>query len=107
MSRSIYDKQLVQWVKSHHWDSLEKDKDIILRHIRTFAGGNVEQENAEALKPSHNTGSPKLPEWKEIRNALPPAPADWGCDEETSVEIFEYGAQSAYDLIVRQLRAGA
>jgi hypothetical protein len=57
MSRSIYDKQLVRWVKSHHWDSLEKDKDIILRHIRTFAGGDVEQENAEALKPSHNSAS--------------------------------------------------
>ena len=55
MSRSIYDKQLVRWVKSHYWDSLEKDKDIILRHIRTFAGGNVEQETAEALKPSHNS----------------------------------------------------
>lgn len=54
MSRSIYDKQLVRWVKSHHWDSLEKDKDIILRHIRTFAGGDIAQENAEAQKPSPN-----------------------------------------------------
>jgi len=33
-----YDKQLIRWVKNHYWDSLEKDKDLILRHLRTFAG---------------------------------------------------------------------
>jgi len=38
MEQSDYDKKLVKWVKNHHWDSLEKDKDLILRHLRTFAG---------------------------------------------------------------------
>ncbi len=38
MKRSIYDKQLIKWVKDHYWDSLEKDKDLILRHLRTFIG---------------------------------------------------------------------
>ena len=38
MKRDVYDKQLIKWVKNHYWDSLEKDKDLILRHLRTFAG---------------------------------------------------------------------
>jgi len=38
MDRGQYDKQLIKWVKEHYWDSLEKDKDLILRHLRTFAG---------------------------------------------------------------------
>jgi len=38
MKRDDYDKQLIQWVKKHYWDSLEKDKDLILRHLRTFVG---------------------------------------------------------------------
>jgi len=38
MERTKYDKQLIRWVKNHYWDSLEKDKDLILRHLRTFAG---------------------------------------------------------------------
>jgi len=38
MKRDDYDKQLIRWVKNHYWDSLEKDKDLILRHMRTFTG---------------------------------------------------------------------
>ena len=52
-----------------------------------------------------HTGGPKLPEWENLWAALPPAPADWGCDIPTAVEIYRYGAQSAYDFICRQLRA--
>ena len=33
-----YNENLIRWVKVHHWDSLEKDKALILRHLRTFAG---------------------------------------------------------------------
>lgn len=33
-----FEKKLLKWVKTHHWDSLERDKDLILRHMRTFAG---------------------------------------------------------------------
>jgi len=33
-----YDKKLIKWVKAHYWDSLEKDKHLILRHLRTFTG---------------------------------------------------------------------
>jgi len=36
--RNEYDKELIRWVKKHHWDSLEKDKYDILRHLRTFTG---------------------------------------------------------------------
>ena len=38
MKKQEYDKQLIRWVKNHYWDSLEKDKDLIIRHLRTFAG---------------------------------------------------------------------
>lgn len=33
-----YNKRLIKWVKDHYWDSLEKDKDLILRHLKTFTG---------------------------------------------------------------------
>ena len=38
MKLSDYDKQLLKWVRNHYWDSLEKDKELILLHLRTFAG---------------------------------------------------------------------
>ena len=38
MKQSDYDKLLIKWVKNHYWDSLEKDKVLILRHLRTFVG---------------------------------------------------------------------
>ena len=38
MKQSDYDKLLIKWIKNHYWDSLEKDKDLILRHLRTFTG---------------------------------------------------------------------
>ena len=41
MDKKTYDKQLVKWVKAHYWDSLEKDKDLILRHLRNFTGDEV------------------------------------------------------------------
>ena len=41
MIREKYDKILIKWVKNHYWDSLEKDKDLILRHLRTFVGDGV------------------------------------------------------------------
>jgi len=44
MERDDYDKQLIQWVKNHYWDSLEKDKHLILRHLRTFAS-DINPEN--------------------------------------------------------------
>jgi len=38
MKQSDYDKKLLRWARVHCWDSLEKHKDLILRHMRTFAG---------------------------------------------------------------------
>ena len=46
MKRSDYDKQLLRWVRDHYWDSLEKDKDLILRHLRTFAGDEHSSQQA-------------------------------------------------------------
>jgi len=48
MKRSDYDKQLLKWVRDHYWDSLEKDKDLILRHLRTFAG---DEHASRAINP--------------------------------------------------------
>jgi len=45
MKREDYDKQLIKWVKNHYWDSLEKDKDLILRHLRTFTGDEAFSAN--------------------------------------------------------------
>lgn len=33
-----YSQSLIKWVKNHYWDSLQKDKNLILRHLRTFTG---------------------------------------------------------------------
>jgi len=41
MDKKAYDKQLIKWVRGHYWDSLEKDKDLILRHLRNFTGDEV------------------------------------------------------------------
>jgi len=38
MTREEFNRELVKWVKGHYWDSLEKDKDLMLRHLRTFVG---------------------------------------------------------------------
>lgn len=37
-TQNEYDKKLIKWVKDHYWDSLEKEKELILRHLRTFTG---------------------------------------------------------------------
>jgi len=36
--RDQYDRELIAWANRHNWDSLEPQKDLILRHLRTFAG---------------------------------------------------------------------
>ena len=28
--------KLITWAKRHYWDSLDKDKDLIIRHLKTF-----------------------------------------------------------------------
>ena len=51
MKRDDYDKQLIRWVKNHYWDSLERHKDLILRHMRTFAGTHtIDSRAVEALE---------------------------------------------------------
>jgi len=47
MKKQTYDRRLIRWVKNHYWDSLEKDKDLILRHLRTFAGDDVVYDQVE------------------------------------------------------------
>jgi hypothetical protein len=43
MNRAKYDKDLIRWANDHYWDSLEKDRHLILRHLRTFAGDFPQQ----------------------------------------------------------------
>lgn len=47
MTQSEYDKKLLKWAKSHYWNSLEKDKALIIRHLRTFIGDINENDIAE------------------------------------------------------------
>ena len=56
MKQSDYDKLLIKWVKNHYWDSLEKDKDLILRHLRTFVG----DIDTNAVLTSQSSGLAKL-----------------------------------------------
>jgi len=47
MKKSDYDRHLIRWIKNHYWDSLEKDKDLLLRHMKTFA--DVEYSDTSVL----------------------------------------------------------
>ena len=51
MNKESYDRMLIKWVKGHYWDSLEKDKDLILLHLRTFVviEAMSKKENPEEL----------------------------------------------------------
>lgn len=33
-----HNNQLIKWAENHYWNSLEKDKDLILKHLDTFEG---------------------------------------------------------------------
>jgi len=50
-----HDKKLIKWVKNHYWDSLEKDKHLILRHLRTFTGDIKATEPSGARDCSQKT----------------------------------------------------
>ena len=49
MEQVNYDKQLKRWARNHYQDSLEKDKDLIMRHLRTFAGDEIEHDEPCAV----------------------------------------------------------
>ena len=51
MDKENYDRQLLKWIKGHYWDSLEKDKHLILRHLRTFLGDIKEDPECEHFVP--------------------------------------------------------
>ncbi len=45
---------LISWAKRHHWDSLEKDKYLIIRHLLTFSkDDDVETDLYEACKSAY------------------------------------------------------
>ena len=44
MERSNYDKQLKRWARSHYWDSLEKDKELIMWHLQEMNENIIEHE---------------------------------------------------------------
>ena len=29
-------KELIDWAEDHYWNSLEKDKDLIIKHLQSF-----------------------------------------------------------------------
>jgi len=50
MKREEYDRQLIKWVKDHYWDSLNKDKALILRHMRTWAAPHEKMDSLYEMK---------------------------------------------------------
>ena len=44
-----YNRKLIKWVKNHYWDSLETEKDLILRHFRTFTGDEATTDGTAGL----------------------------------------------------------
>ena len=38
-------KKLTRWAIDHYWDSLEKDKSLILKHLKTFDEGLPKKRN--------------------------------------------------------------
>jgi len=57
ITRRQYNKELIQWVKRHHWNNLEKDKDFILRHLRTFVGDDtIIYPEIKSSLPNHLAG---------------------------------------------------
>ena len=47
MEQSTYNKSLIEWANDHYWDSLEKDKDLILKHLRNF-GKSIQADQVDA-----------------------------------------------------------
>ena len=58
MKLSDYDKQLLKWVRNHYWDSLEKDKELILLHLRTFAG---DERASQPIAPADGVSDSECP----------------------------------------------
>ncbi|KKM77498.1 hypothetical protein LCGC14_1369470 [marine sediment metagenome] len=52
---------LITWAKRHYWDSLETNKDLIIRHLRTFS----DDEEMPGLKEPDRLLTPETtPEYK-------------------------------------------
>ena len=67
LERSKYDKQLLRWVRNHYWDSLEKDKDLILRHLRTFAGDEPAKNEKQKADIGTTSEKTRCIWWRECR----------------------------------------
>lgn len=65
----------------------------------------VIDEFAGALKPSHNTGSPKLPGWEAVEKEIKGAAVHLTGLEPN--QPYMLGARAGYESVARQLRAGA
>lgn len=66
MKQSHYDRLLIKWAKDHYWDSLEKDRDLILRHLRTFVGDDIYKPETEPRKErsmQENSSKPILDDY--------------------------------------------
>ena len=46
-NKPIHNKLLIEWANNHYWDSLEKDKDLILKHLRNF-GKSIQADQVDA-----------------------------------------------------------
>jgi len=70
MTVQVYNKRLIKWIRDHYWDSLEKDKDLILRHIQTFAGEIKPTPLEEAAQKVVDLTWEKRGDWDELKDAI-------------------------------------
>jgi predicted RNase H-like nuclease (RuvC/YqgF family) len=67
---SRIEEAIINWAKDHYWDTLEKDKDLIIKHLNTIELLESEPEPTESHDIeeiiSHYHGDISLPVASEI-----------------------------------------
>ena len=70
MTRDEYDKLLIRWMKGHYWDSLEPNKDLILRHMRTFVGDAIYSDEPQEAKSTSDPGGCKFMRCIDLKDGV-------------------------------------
>jgi len=70
MTQDEYNKKFIGWVRNHYWDSLEKDKNLILRHLRTFIGDKEIYETITISKREYFHLRRTLERYESIKREL-------------------------------------
>lgn len=57
MDRDLYNRQFADWAVNHFWHSLERDKQLIFRHLRTFVGDVIYEVQNEKERKEKVSGT--------------------------------------------------